>query len=112
MTVRLHPDARTVRAKPPVSPPAKAAWLHRHMSNLETAGMVFWNVQAIHGGVAMAIPKGFILRHGHGLSGRQRHDLTGAHAHAKPGRRSVSVCGRHCMMHAGYASSPLTGRCR
>ena len=29
------------------------------MANLETAGMVFWNPQAIYGNVAMAIRKGF-----------------------------------------------------
>ena len=46
-------------AKTRASPPAKAAWLHEHMANLETAGMVFWNPQAIYGNVAMAIRKGF-----------------------------------------------------
>ena len=58
MTVRLQPGARAVRAKPRTSPPAKAAWLHEHMVNLETAGMVFRNPQAIYESVAMAIPKG------------------------------------------------------
>ena len=58
MTVRLQPGARAVRAKPRASPPAKAAWLHEHMVNLETAGMVFWDPQVIYGSVAMAIPKG------------------------------------------------------
>ena len=41
MTVRLQPGARAVRAKPRASPPAKAAWLHEHIANLETVGMVF-----------------------------------------------------------------------
>ena len=58
MPVRLQPGARSVRAKPRSSPPAKAAWLHEHMANLETAGMVFRNPQAIYASVAMAIPKG------------------------------------------------------
>ena len=43
MTVRLQPGARAVRAKPRASPPAKAAWLHEHMANLETSGIVFRN---------------------------------------------------------------------
>ena len=58
MTVRHQPGARAVRAKPRASPPAKAAWLHEHMADLETAGMVFRNLQAIYASVAMAIPKG------------------------------------------------------
>ena len=47
MTVRLQPGAPAGRAKPRASPPTKAAWLHEHMTNLETAGMVFGNPQAI-----------------------------------------------------------------
>ena len=58
MTVRLQPGARAVWAKLRVSPPAKAAWLHEHMANLETAGMVSRNRQAIYGSAAMATPKG------------------------------------------------------
>ena len=58
MPVRLQPGARSVRAKPRASPPAKAAWLHEHMTNLETAVLVFRNPQAIYASVAMAIPKG------------------------------------------------------
>ena len=58
ITVRLQPGPRAVRAKPRASPPAKAALLHEHMANLETARMVFRNPQAIYGSVAMAIPKG------------------------------------------------------
>ena len=58
MTVRLQPGASAVRAKPCVAcPPTKAAWLHQHMANLETAGMVFRKPQAIYASVAMAIPK-------------------------------------------------------
>ena len=58
MTVRLQPGARAVRARPIVPPPAKAAWLHEHMANLETAGMVFRNPQAIYISVVMAIAEG------------------------------------------------------
>ena len=57
--MRLQPGARAVRAKPCASPPAKAAWLHEQIDNLETAGMVFRNLQAINGSVAITIPKGF-----------------------------------------------------
>ena len=59
MTVRLQPGARAVRSKPRASLPAKAAWLHEQIDNLETAGMVFRNLQAINGSVAITIPKGF-----------------------------------------------------
>ena len=55
MTVRLQPGTRTVRAKLRASPPAEAPWLHEHMANLETAGMVFRNPQVIYTSVAMAI---------------------------------------------------------
>ena len=48
MTMRLQPGARAVRAKPLASPPATAAWLHGHLANLETAGMVFPNTRAIY----------------------------------------------------------------
>ena len=58
MTVRLQPGARAVRAKPRASKPAKAAWLHEHMANMEATGMVFRNPQAIYASVAMAILKG------------------------------------------------------
>ena len=58
MMVWLQPGARAARAKPRASPPAKAAWLHEHMANLETAGMVSRNRQAIYGSAAMATPKG------------------------------------------------------
>ena len=58
MTVRLQPGARVVRPKPRASPPAMAAWLHEHMANLETAGMIFRNPQAIYASIRMAIPKG------------------------------------------------------
>ena len=58
MTVRLQPGARAVQAKPRASPPAKAAWLHEQMTNLETTGMALRNPQAIYASVAMAIPKG------------------------------------------------------
>ena len=58
MTVRLQPGARAVRAKLRASPPVKAAWLHKHMANLETAGTVFRNLQAIYASMAIAIPKG------------------------------------------------------
>ena len=56
--MRLYPGARAVRVKPRASPPAKAAWLHVHMANFETAGMVFRNPQAIYASVALATPKG------------------------------------------------------
>ena len=59
MTVRLQPGASGVLAKPRTSPPAKTAWLHEHMVNLETAEMVFRNPQAVYRSVAMAFPKGF-----------------------------------------------------
>ena len=58
MTVRLQPGARAVRAKPRASPPAKTAWLHEHMTDLDTAGMVFRNPQVIYASVAMAIFEG------------------------------------------------------
>ena len=58
MTVRLQPGARAMRANPRASPPANAAWLHQHVVNMETAGMVFRNRQAIYASVAMATPKG------------------------------------------------------
>ena len=58
MTVRIQPGAKALRAKPRASP-AKTACLHEHMTNLEIAGMVFRNPQAIYGSAAMAIPKGF-----------------------------------------------------
>ena len=57
--MRLQSGARAVRAKPRASPPAKATWLHEHMANLETVGMVFRNPQAIYATVAMATFKGF-----------------------------------------------------
>ena len=47
MTVLFQPGARAVLATPRASPPAKAAWLHDHMANLERAGIVFRNPQAI-----------------------------------------------------------------
>ena len=59
MTVRVHSVARAVRVKLRASPPAKAVWLHGHMTNMETAGTVFRNPQAIFGSVAMAILKGY-----------------------------------------------------
>ena len=57
MTVRLQSGERAVRATLRASPPAKAAWLHEHMSNLEKNGIVFRNPQAIYESVSMAIPK-------------------------------------------------------
>ena len=102
MTVRLQPGKRAVRAKPRASPPAKAAWLQEHMANLETAGMVFRNSETIYGSVAMPIPKGFNSYH-------QRPDRTGGYAYAKPGRQSVSVRGRHRMLHVEYAARLLAG---
>ena len=60
MAVLLQLGARPVGAKPRAPPPAKAAWLHEHMANLETVAMVFQNPQLIYfGSVAMAVPKGF-----------------------------------------------------
>ena len=47
MTVLFQPGARAVLATPRASPPAKAAWLHDHMANLERAGIVFRNPQTI-----------------------------------------------------------------
>ena len=58
MMVRLQPGARAVQAKPRASPPAKTAWLHEHMANLETAGTVLRKPQAIYASVLMVIPKG------------------------------------------------------
>ena len=54
----LRSGARAVPEKPWVSPPAKVAWLHKYMANLETGGMALRNTQAMYGGVTMAIPKG------------------------------------------------------
>ena len=39
------------------SPLVNAAWLHEHMTNVETIGMVLQNLQAIHEIVGMAIHK-------------------------------------------------------
>ena len=47
MTVRIQPSARAVRAKLRASPSVEAAWLLEDIAKLETAGMVFRNLQAI-----------------------------------------------------------------
>ena len=112
MAVRLQPGARAMRVKPRASPPAKAAWLHEHMANWETAGMVFRNPQAFYGSAAMVIPKG---SNSHVTFTEYRavndtiDDRTGGYAHAKSGRQSVSVRGHHRMVHAGYAARLLAG---
>ena len=107
ITARFQPRARAVRAKPRASPPAKAAWLHEHMANLETAGMVFRNPQVIYASVAMAIPKGS-TSYRMVTDYRAVNDTTG-YAHAKPERQSVSFRGRDRMVHAGYAARLLAG---
>ena len=93
MTVRLQPAAKAVRAKPRASPPAKVAWLHEHMANLETAGMVFRNLRRSSkrgDGNSQGIQ---LLPHGHGLSGRQRNHRTGGYAHAKPEHKASLFAG-------------------
>ena len=107
--MRFEPGVQAVRAKPRASQPVKTAWLHEDMTKFETAGMMFRDTQAIYGSVAMAIPKGSNTYRMIKLSGRERHDRTGGYAHVKPGRQSVSVRGRHGMVHAVYAARLLAG---
>ena len=92
------------------SPIAKAAWLPDYMANLEKAGIVFRDRQAIYSSAAKAIPKGsnsYCMVTGY-LAVNDTIEQE-AMPHSKPGKQRVFVRRRDRIVSAGYAARLLAG---